>query len=66
MKTSFLAFAICCGFLTACSTPTQPQAADPNMLPSGTLQPVEGSGASQGSYSLPSDIKPTAMPDTMK
>lgn len=66
MNRTLLAFAISCAFLTACSSTTQPQVEDPNMLPAGTLQPIEGSGASQGSYSWPSDIQSTSMPDSMK
>ncbi|AJE07297.1 hypothetical protein [Mannheimia haemolytica] len=68
MSRTLLAFAISCAFLTACSSPTQPQVEDPNMLPAGTLQPIEGSGsgASQDSYSWPSDIQSTSMPDSMK
>lgn len=67
MKKSFLLFAISCVFLTACSTTAKQETVeDPNMLPSGTLEPVAGSGAIQGSYSLPSDIKSTSMPDSMK
>lgn len=67
MKKPFLTFAISCAFLTACGTSSKKHNVnDPNLLPSGTLEPVAGSGASQGSYSLPSDIKPTSMPDTMK
>ncbi|HDL5698940.1 TPA: hypothetical protein PXE99_000736 [Mannheimia haemolytica] len=66
MNRILLAFAISCAFLTACSSPTQPQVEDPNMLPAGTLQPIEGSGASQDSYSWPSDIQSTSMPDSMK
>lgn len=67
MKKSFLIFAISCAFLTACGTSDkQDNVDDPNLLPAGTLEPVAGSGASQGSYSLPSDIKSTSMPDSMK
>lgn len=39
---------------------------DPDTLPAGVMEPVSGSGASEGSYSWPSDIQSTPMPDSMK
>ncbi|QHB17169.1 MULTISPECIES: hypothetical protein [Mannheimia] len=67
MKKSHLFFTIYCAFLTACGAGSkQEQVDDPNLLPSGTLEPVAASGASKDSYSWPSDIKSTSMPDTMK
>lgn len=65
MKTSFIAVAIFSLFLTACGTNTQ-ATNDPNTLPSGVMEPVSGSGASEGSYSWPADIQSTPMPATMK
>ncbi|MDD0823461.1 hypothetical protein PTQ27_03110 [Mannheimia sp. AT1] len=64
MKITFLA--ISCIFLTACSVPQKPAENDPNALPAGIMEPVSGSGASEGSYSWPSDIQSTSMPATMK
>lgn len=66
MKKSFLAIAIVGGFLTACNSAPKTTIQDPNALPLGMMEPVDGSGASQGSYSWPSDIKPASMPDAMK
>lgn len=67
MNKSFLAIAIFSVFLTACTTATKTEVVkDPNELPAGTFEPVSGSGASQDSYSWPSDIQSTSMPATMK
>ncbi|EXI61356.1 hypothetical protein MHD_08745 [Mannheimia granulomatis] len=68
MKASLIAVAISCAFLTACTTAPKPKTVshDPNELPSGTMEPVAGSGASAGSYSWPTDIQSTPMPATMK
>lgn len=66
MKKSFLiSVAVFCGFLTACSS-TENIPDDPNTLPAGIMEPVDGSGASQDSYSWPSDIQTSPMPATMK
>lgn len=64
MKTSFLTIAIFCGFLTACGSSDVSN--DPNTLSSGMMEPVDGSGATQGSYSWPADIQSTSMPEAMK
>lgn len=58
--------AIFCIFLTACNVPQKPVENDPNQLPAGIMEPVLGSGASERSYSWPSDIQSTSMPATMK
>lgn len=65
MKVSFIA--IFCIFLTACGSSEKVTATDnPNSLPAGMMEPVSGSGASEGSYSWPSDIQSVPMPATMK
>lgn len=55
--------------LSACSsqpsTKTEAKSLDPNELPPGIMQPVADSGASQGSYSWPSDIQSAPMPASM-
>lgn len=64
MNRTLLALAMSCTFLTACMAP--PQVDDPNILPPGVMEPVSGTGASQGSYSWPSDIQSSPMPASMK
>ena len=55
-------FALSCAFLTACSAE---KVTDPNELSPGLMQPVEGSGATNGSFSW-SDFQTAPMPDSMK
>ena len=56
-------FAISCAFLTACSN--EKPAQDPNELSPGLMQPVDGSGATNGSFSW-GDFQSAPMPDSMK
>ncbi|BFU60606.1 MULTISPECIES: lipoprotein [Rodentibacter] len=48
--------------LAACSSP---EVKDPNALPNGIMQPVEGTGAVAGGSFMP-EIEHQAMPNTMK
>lgn len=49
--------------LSACSLENNQQ--DPNALPDGIMQPVQGSGAADGISFMP-EIQPSAMPTNMK
>lgn len=72
MKKWITVFAISSAFLTACTNAPvkqqQPQkkAVDPNELPQGIMQPVNGTGAVEGSFGWGTDIQSAPMPDTMK
>ncbi|OOF59432.1 hypothetical protein [Rodentibacter genomosp. 2] len=48
--------------LVACSSP---QVSDPDALPNGIMQPVEGTGAVAGGSFMP-EIEQQTMPNTMK
>lgn len=48
--------------LTACSSSAEK---DDSQLSTGIMQPVSGTGASEGSYSWPSDVEPAPMPASM-
>ncbi|MCQ9120154.1 hypothetical protein BKG95_09840 [Rodentibacter pneumotropicus] len=48
--------------LIACSSP---QVSDPDALPNGIMQPVEGTGAVAGGGFMP-EIEQQTMPNTMK
>lgn len=61
-KFTFLC-AICTVFLTACSSQNSN---DPNELSPGIMQPVNGSGASEGSFGWADEIQSAPMPATMK
>ncbi|OOS00780.1 hypothetical protein B0187_00320 [Haemophilus paracuniculus] len=69
MKKTFFSLAIFSLFLTACNSQPASKAevrsSDPNELPPGVMQPVAGSGATEGSYSWPSDIQTAPMPASM-
>lgn len=52
--------------LSACGSAPQPKAVDPNELPAGIMQPVEGSGAANGSFGWADEIQQAPMPATMK
>lgn len=56
-------FAMMATFLTACSSAEKVQ--DPNELTPGLMQPVSGSGASEGSFSW-GDFQTAPMPASMK
>lgn len=55
-------FAISCAVLTACSSE---KVQDPNELPPGVMQPVSGSGASEGSFGW-DNFQTAPMPASMK
>lgn len=48
--------------LTACSSPTP---VDPNSLPDGIMQPVDGTGAVDGGGFMP-EVEQSSMPANMK
>lgn len=56
-------FAISCAFLTACHN--APKEKDPNELTPGLMQPVDGSGTSEGSFGW-DNFQTTPMPASMK
>lgn len=58
----FILFAISCAFLTACSSE---KVQDPNELTPGLMQPVDGSGASEGSFGW-DNFQTAPMPASMK
>lgn len=66
MKTTVCLFAIGSLFLTACESPSALKKADENELSPGLMQPVDGSGAQNGSYGWEADIQPASMPASMK
>lgn len=70
MKTGIGIFAILSTFLTACSTPivqpTEEKVRDPNALSQGIMQPVNDTGAMEGSFGWGTEIEATPMPETMK
>lgn len=51
--------------LVACSSPNSPKVSDPDALPNGIMQPVEGTGAVAGGSFMP-EIEQQTMPNTMK
>lgn len=59
----FILFAISCAFLTACGN--TPKEQDPNELTPGLMQPVDGSGASEGSFGW-DNFQTVPMPASMK
>ncbi|EEF15990.1 hypothetical protein AM202_0215 [Actinobacillus minor 202] len=65
MKKIVSLFVLSSAFLTACSSSEQPKT-DANKLSPGVMQPVNGSGASEGSFGWESDIQSAPMPSTMK
>lgn len=64
MKKTLIAFAIGSLFLTACES-SAPQKNSEDELSPGLMQPVEGSGAQNGSYGWEA-IQPASMPASMK
>ncbi|OOF58021.1 lipoprotein [Rodentibacter myodis] len=51
--------------LAACTSSSEVKVKDPNALPDGIMQPVEGTGAVAGGSFMP-EIEHQAMPNTMK
>ena len=50
--------------LSACSSDS-PEPADPNALPNGIMQPVDGTGAMEGGGFMP-EVQQSSMPANMK
>lgn len=66
MKKSLVIFTLVTGFATGlvgCSS--EPVPVDPNALPDGIMQPVDGTGAMDGGSFMP-EIEQSSMPENMK